>query len=131
MPQINTRTYVRALLAVLGLAACSSASSTEPTTTAFSINLGTGTDTEKLIRSDFADSAIRVFQAIGLTITNDQANCMADGFLNEFGRDELDQLLLDANAGKPDDPAALDRSVHVIVRCLPADALAALAKRND
>jgi hypothetical protein len=68
---------------------------------------------------------------VGLTITNDQAKCIADGFLNEFGRDELDQLMLDANAGKPDDPAALERGAKVIVQCLPADVAAALAHRND
>ena len=130
MPQINTRTYARALLAVLGLGACGGASTAGRTSTTSTIDFGANPDPDKLLRSDFAGSFQRGFQAVGLTITSDQANCMADGLLNEFDRDELDQLLLDANAGKPDDPAAQDRGAKVIIRCLPADIAAALAHRN-
>jgi hypothetical protein len=130
LPQIHTRTHARAVIAVLGLAACSGVSTSAPTTTAFTIDFGASPDPEKLLRADFAGSFTRGFQAVGLTITADQANCMANGVLNEFSRDELDQLMLDATAGKPDDPAALDRGVDVISGCLPADVTAALASRN-
>ncbi len=127
MPQINTRTYARPLIAVLGLAACSGASTAGRTTTAFSIDFGP----EKLLRAEFVSSFTRGFQAVGLTITNDQANCMANGVLNEFGMDKLDQLMRDSEAGKPDDPAVLDRGAKAIVGCLSADVAAELASRND
>jgi hypothetical protein len=127
LPQINTRTYARAVIAVLGLAACSNPSTAGRTTTAFSIDFGPG----KLLRAELVSSATRLFQAEGLTITNDQANCMANGLLNEFGMDELDQLMRDSEAGEPDDPAVMVRGAKAIVGCLPADVVAALASRND
>jgi len=127
LPQINTRTFAGVVFAVLGLGACSGASTSEPTTTAFRIDFGP----EKLLRAEFVSSFTRGFRAVGLTITNDQANCMANGLLNEFGMDELDQLMRDSEAGKPGDPAVLDRGAKAIVGCLPADTVAALANRND
>ena len=131
MPQIHTRTYARAVIAVLGLAACSSASTTEPTTTASSIDFDANPDPDKLLQEEFASSFTRVLQERGLAITADQANCMADGFLNEFDIDEIDQIRADYVAGEPDDPAVLDRGSRAIDGCLPADALAALVNRND
>jgi len=131
LPQIPTRTYGRAVIAALGLAACGAASTAGRTTPAFSIDIGASRDSEKLLRADLASSAIRMFQETGITITNDEANCMADGLLKEFGRDELDQLMADSEAGKPDDPAVEERGAKAIVGCLPADVVAELARRND
>ena len=131
MPQIHTRTYARAVVAMLGLAACGGASMTAPTTTASSIDFDANPDPEKLLQEEFASSFSRVLQERGLAITADQANCMADGFLKEFDIDEINQIQSDYVAGEPDDPAVLDRGSRAIGGCLPADALAALAKRND
>jgi hypothetical protein len=131
LPQINTRTHARAAIAVLGLAACGGASTTAPTTTAWSIDFGASPDPDELLHARFAGSFTRVFQARGLAITADQANCMADGFLDEFDIDEIDQIARDGMDGKPDDPAVADRGANAIRGCLPADVAAELASRKD
>ena len=127
MPQIHTRTYARAVIAVLGLAACGGAIRSAPTTTASSIDLGR----EKAFRDEFASAFILGFQSEGLTITNDQANCMASGVLNEFGIDGLAQLMRDSEGGMLDDPAVQDRGEKAILACLPPGVAAAVAKHND
>ena len=127
MPQINTRTFARALLAVLGLAACSGASMSEPTTTDLSVD----SDPYEFVRPEFASLFSLDFQARGLTITADQANCMADGVLDEFGMDGIDEMRRAYVAGKPDDPAVVDRFTKAIRPCLSTDAVAAPAHRND
>ena len=131
MPQINTRTHARAVIAVLGLAACGSANTTAPPTTTLSIDSGASSDADVFTPEFVARSLRDSFKARGLTITPDQANCMAKGFLNEFGMDELEQMMRDTAAGKPDDPAVLDRGVDAVIGCLPADVLAAIAHRNS
>ncbi len=127
MPQINTRTYARALLAVLGLAACSGTRMGAPTTTALSID----SDPYEFVRPEFASLFSLDFQARGLTITANQANCMADGVLDEFGMDGIDQIRRAYVAGKPDDPAVVDRFTKAIRPCLSTDAVTAPAHRND
>ena len=74
MPQINTRTYARAVIAVLGLAACSNPSTAGRASTAFSIDLGP----EKVLREEFVTTFTRIFESVGLTVQG-QANCMAKG----------------------------------------------------
>ena len=123
MPQIDTRTYARAVIAALGLAACSNPSTAGRTSTAFSIDLGQ----DKALREEFASAFILGFRSEGLTITNDQANCMASGVLNEFGIDELAQLMRDSEAGILDDPAVVDRGEKAILGCLPPSVAAAVA----
>ena len=130
MPQINTRTHARAVIAVLGLAACSSANTAEPPTTTSSVNFGVGSDADVFSPEFVARSLRDSFKARGLTITPGQANCMAKGFLDEVGADELDQMMLDMVAGKPDDPAVLDRAVDAMIGCVPAEVLATLPKPN-
>jgi hypothetical protein len=130
LPQINTRTHARAVIAVLGLAACGSANTTAPPTTTLRIDYGVSSDAD-VFTPEFAARSLRdSFKARGVTITPDQANCMARGFLNEFGMDELEQMLRDIAAGKPDDPDVVDRGVDAVIGCLPADVVAAIANRN-
>jgi hypothetical protein len=131
LPQIPIRTYARAVIAVVGLAACGGASTSAPNTTASSIDFDANPDPDKLLQEEFASSFTRVLQERGLTITADQAKCMADGFLHEFGIVEINQIRSAYVAGKPDDPAVLDRGTRAIGGCLPADVLARLAKHND
>jgi hypothetical protein len=127
LPQINTRTYARAVIAVLALAACSNPSTAGRASTAFSIDLGP----EKALRAEFASTFTRIFESVGLPVTNDQANCMANGVLNAYGMDGLDQLMRDGEAGKPDDPAVLKPGADAILGCLPADVAAEVAKFRD
>ena len=126
MPQIHTRTFARAVIAALGLAACSNPSTAGRTSTALTVDLGR----EKAFRDEFASAFILGFQSEGLTITNDQANCMASGVLNEFGIDGLAQLMRDSEGAMLDDPAAQARGKEVILGCLPPGVAAAVAKSN-
>jgi hypothetical protein len=127
LPQINTRTHARAVIAVLGLAACGGANTTAPPTTTLSID----SDPYELVRPEIASLFSLEFQARGLTITSDQANCMVDGVLDEIGMNGIDQLRRAYVAGKPDDPAVVDRATKAIRRCLSTDAVTAPGHRND
>ena len=127
MPQINTRTYARAVIAVLGLTACSSGNTAAPPPTTLSID----SDPYELVRPEFASLFSLEFQARGVTITGDQANCMVDGVLDEIGMNGIDQLRRAYVAGKPDDPAVVDRATKAIRRCLSTDAVSASGHRND
>jgi hypothetical protein len=123
---MNTPTLAGVVIAVLGLAACSSASTTKPTTT----TLGADEVKAALNAQSLARSITDSFQAKGLTITFDQAHCMANNVLDEFGTDEIVQIALDVQAGRPSNPDVGDRGLRAVARCLPADVVAAMTNPN-
>jgi hypothetical protein len=119
---MNTRTYVRVVFAVLGLAACSSASTTEPTTTTtLSLDSGANADPRELLRAQYASSFTDSLRAGGLTVTSDQAKCIADAFVDKFSLDEIAQVERDKVAGRSSDPDVMDRGMQVVIECLSAE----------
>ena len=110
---------------MLGLAACSSGNTTAPT----AADVETSGVEEIFNVSSLARTFTEGFAFRGVTITPDQADCMAKHFVNEFTPDEAMQLALDSEYATPN-PADLDRGADAIIGCLPADVIAAIANRK-